>query len=76
MTDQMLVTPPVALVDILDRVLAKGAVVTGEIVIGIADIDLIRISLRLLLASVRAELTDTAAPTPVGLPAADAAVTW
>ncbi|GAA0380666.1 hypothetical protein GCM10009530_34260 [Microbispora corallina] len=43
----------VALVDLLDRLLAGGVVVTGELVLSIADIELVRISLRALLASVR-----------------------
>src|SRR3989344_8336866 len=46
----------VSLVDVLDRVLDKGAVVDGEAVIRIADIDLVFIGLRLLVTSVsRAE---------------------
>jgi hypothetical protein len=44
----------VALVDLLDRVLAGGVVVSGEIVLGIADVDLVRISLRALVASISA----------------------
>ena len=43
---------PIALVDLLDRVLATGVVVTGDITISIADVDLVRISLRALLSSV------------------------
>jgi hypothetical protein len=43
---------PVPLVDLLDRVLAKGVVITGDITISIADVDLVRISLRALVASV------------------------
>jgi Gas vesicle protein len=50
-------SPPVALVDLLDRVLAAGAVVTGDITISIADVDLVRVSLRALLASVGALAT-------------------
>jgi hypothetical protein len=42
----------VALVDLLDRVLAGGVVISGEVVLGIADVDLVRISLRALVASV------------------------
>jgi Gas vesicle protein len=42
----------VALVDLLDRVLDVGAVVTGDVTISLADIDLVRLDLRLLLASV------------------------
>ncbi|MEU8824952.1 gas vesicle protein [Streptomyces sp. NPDC048636] len=45
----------VALVDLLDRVLAGGVVIAGEITLTIADVDLVRISLRALIASVRAE---------------------
>jgi hypothetical protein len=42
----------VALVDVLDRLLAGGVVISGDIVIAIADVDLVRISLRALIASV------------------------
>ncbi|MDQ0380517.1 hypothetical protein FB470_004511 [Amycolatopsis thermophila] len=45
---------PIALVDLLDRVLAGGVVVTGEITLSIADVDLVHISLRTLLSSVSA----------------------
>ena len=44
----------VALVDLLDRVLAEGVVVTGDITLSIADVDLVKVSLRGLLASVSA----------------------
>jgi len=44
----------VALVDLLDRVLAGGVVVTGEITLSVADVDLVTISLRALIASVSA----------------------
>ena len=40
------------LVEALDRVLHKGAVVTGDIVISVADIDLVYIGLRVLVSSV------------------------
>lgn len=43
----------VALVDLLDRVLATGVVVSGELVLSIAEVDLVYISLRALIASVR-----------------------
>ncbi|HEX7744842.1 MAG TPA: gas vesicle protein [Micromonosporaceae bacterium] len=42
----------VALVDLLDRVLATGVVITGDITISIADVDLVYISLRALISSV------------------------
>ncbi len=41
----------VALVDVLDRLLGGGVVISGEVVIAIADVDLVRISLRALIAS-------------------------
>jgi gas vesicle protein GvpA/GvpJ/GvpM family/gas vesicle protein GvpK len=44
---------PVALVDLLDRVLATGVVVTGEVTLSIAGVDLVYLSLNLLLSSVR-----------------------
>lgn len=47
----------VALVDLLDRLLAGGVVVSGDLVLSIADIDLVRISVRALIMSVRE--TDT-----------------
>ncbi|MFD3533760.1 gas vesicle protein [Streptomyces sp. NPDC058664] len=47
----------VALVDLLDRLLSGGVVVTGDIVLSIADIDLVRISLRALIVSVSSETT-------------------
>jgi hypothetical protein len=52
------VTPAgeIALVDLLDRLLAGGVVVAGDIVISIADVDLVRISVRALIASVDAIL--------------------
>lgn len=42
----------VALVDLLDRVLDTGAVISGDVTISLAGIDLVRLDLRLLLASV------------------------
>ncbi|MEV5409909.1 gas vesicle protein [Thermopolyspora sp. NPDC052614] len=42
-----------ALVDLLDRLLAGGVVLSGDLVISVADIDLVRVSLRALIMSVR-----------------------
>ncbi len=50
---RLLSTEDVALVDVLDRVLAAGVVVEGEITLSLAGVDLVRVSLRALLASVR-----------------------
>jgi hypothetical protein len=44
----------VALVDLVDRVLGKGVVLAGDITLAVADVDLVRISLRALIASVGA----------------------
>jgi hypothetical protein len=49
-----------SLVDLLDRLLSTGVVVTGEITISIAGVDLVYVSLNALLSSVRA-----AGPGPV-----------
>jgi hypothetical protein len=42
----------VALVDLVDRLLAGGVVLGGDITISIADIDLIYVGLRALITSV------------------------
>ncbi|MER7663676.1 MULTISPECIES: gas vesicle protein [unclassified Streptomyces] len=42
----------VPLVDLLDRVLATGVVVSGDLVLALADVPLVRISLHALLSSV------------------------
>ncbi len=46
----------IALVDLLDRLLGTGVVLSGDIVISLAGVDLVQISLRALITSVRAEL--------------------
>jgi len=45
-------TERIALVDLLDRVLAGGVVVSGEVTLSIADVDLVTVSLRALVTSV------------------------
>ena len=42
----------IALVDLLDRVLAGGVVIVGDITLSIADVDLVRVSLRVLVTSI------------------------
>jgi hypothetical protein len=42
----------ISLCEALDRMLNKGVVVAGEVVISVADIDLIYLNLQLLLTSV------------------------
>ncbi|MFF7381744.1 gas vesicle protein GvpJ [Streptomyces griseoluteus] len=57
--------PPVALIDLLDRLLNGGAVLTGDIVLSIADVDLVHISLRAVIRSITAD-----APGPAIIPRA------
>ena len=40
------------LLELLDRLLDKGIVITGELVISIADVDLIYVGLKLIISSV------------------------
>jgi hypothetical protein len=42
----------VTLVDLLDRLLAGGVVISGEVTISLADVDLVHVSLRALISSV------------------------
>jgi hypothetical protein len=44
----------IALVDLLDRVLAGGVVISGEVTLSIAQVDLVTVSLRALVTSVSA----------------------
>lgn len=46
---------PVALVDLLDRLLGAGVVVAGDVVISLAGVDLVELRLHLLLTSIRAD---------------------
>jgi hypothetical protein len=50
----------VALVDLLDRVLAGGVVIAGDVILSIAEIDLVRISLRALVVSLRESMPGAA----------------
>jgi hypothetical protein len=43
---------PVSLAEVLDRVLTKGAVVAGEVVISVAGVDLVYLGLNVVLTSV------------------------
>jgi hypothetical protein len=59
-------TSETTLVDLVDRLLAGGVVLAGDITLAIADVDLVHISLRALISSVdtlttgRPELEDLA----------------
>jgi gas vesicle structural protein len=42
----------VTLLELVDRVLNKGVVISGDITLSVADVDLVYVGLRLLLSSV------------------------
>lgn len=51
-TTSLLGDREVALVDLLDRLLAGGVVLAGDITISLAGVDLVRVSLRALIVSI------------------------
>jgi hypothetical protein len=61
----------VSLVEVLDRALGAGVVISGEITLSLADIDLVDLSLRLVVGSVptlRGDGEDADAASPLALP--------
>ena len=56
-------TGQIALVDLLDRLLGTGVVLTGDVVISLAGVDLVEVRLHALITSVRSEMTH---PRPAG----------
>jgi hypothetical protein len=58
----------VALVDLVDRLLAGGVVLGGDITISLADVDLVHVSLRALITSVAtAEELGLSLSSPTGM---------
>jgi hypothetical protein len=53
---QIAVSDEPSLVDILDRLLGKGVVISGDVVISLADVELVRIQLSAVIQSVRKEM--------------------
>ncbi len=53
-----------SLVDVLDRLLDTGAYVDGTVLLTLADVDLVRLDLRLLLASIETLRADPADQSP------------
>lgn len=51
-TSEAMAGEDVALVDLLDRLLAGGVVLAGDITLAVADIDLVYVGLRALISSV------------------------
>ena len=50
--DELDTSEHITLCEMLDRILNKGAVIVGEVVISVADIDLVYLGLQLILTSV------------------------
>ena len=46
----------ITLCEVLDRLLHKGAVISGDITISVADIDLLYVGLRLIVTSIETAL--------------------
>lgn len=53
--DELQLQQELVLSDLLNHVLDKGVVIAGEVTIAVADIDLVRVGLSVLLASVETE---------------------
>jgi len=49
---RMQTSKDITICELLDRVLHKGIVITGDLVISVADIDLVYVGLKLLVTSV------------------------
>ena len=61
----------VTLLELLDRVLDKGVVLSGDITLSVADVDLVFVGLRLLLSSsATAQRLQFEAPAAPDVPAA------
>jgi hypothetical protein len=52
MSSELPLEQRITLVELVDRVLNKGVVVAGDITLAVADVDLVYVGLRVLLASV------------------------
>ena len=47
---------PIALVDLLDRLLGSGVVLAGDVLVSLAGVELVEIRLQLMIRAVRAEM--------------------
>lgn len=57
-----------ALVDLIDRLLGGGVVIHGDLTLAVADIDLVYVGLRAVLASVETAERDLLGPCPTSTP--------
>ncbi|MFF8609708.1 gas vesicle protein [Streptomyces sp. NPDC015346] len=55
-----------ALIDLLDRLLNGGAVLTGDLVLSVADVDLVHINLRAVIRSITEDAPAPWATAPAG----------
>jgi hypothetical protein len=56
----------IALVDLVDRLLGEGVVISGDITLAVADVDLVYVGLRALISSVAAAERTGALPEGFG----------
>ena len=61
-----------SLIDLLDRLVETGVVATGDVLLGLADVDLIRVNLQLVLGAVDTLMADDDALPTVQLAASNA----
>ena len=52
MIDDAAASRQVTLVELVDRLLGKGVVISGDITLSVSDIDLVKVELRALVSSV------------------------
>ncbi|MGH2734188.1 MAG: gas vesicle protein [Actinomycetota bacterium] len=70
--DELSYRREVTLLDLVDRILDKGVIITGDVTISVAGVDLVYLSLRALLTSVeaaarmQAEAAELSAPRVTG----------
>ena len=64
MADAAAIERRFALADLLDRVLATGVVVSGQVTLSVADVDLVYLNLQALLASVESVRDPARPPAP------------
>ena len=60
--DRRFVDSSQPLADLLDRLVDRGAVISGDIVISLAGVELLRVDLRLLVIGVQTAMEGAAAP--------------
>lgn len=62
--DRALAQRQVTLVELVDRILDKGVVITGDVRLAVADVDLVELRLQALLSSVVASERESEGPPP------------